>query len=712
MVFSPALAQEVQRVAVLTFDATEAAAPYRLSLATGLQRSLNVLDGVYAPPVGDTLLVAQSYNEREALNTEVFAEAYDAGALVSGLVGVSGETVSVDLIFAGPGYEETKRVPVEGPREDPAELLQTVVDAVVAELGLSVSEEDRAQLRAVAAQAPSFESLRAVGEASLDLDDVDTPALQEAAERDGDSSWVLSERAEALLASGDEEAALGLSLRAIQAAPEDIEALVGRGAVLVAAGDLETARQAFDVALELNPSHPVALAGSAQLAEGAEVARSRLEAAIAAYPRYAAAYLELATLQRRAGSPQTALQTLRTAVARVPDSTGLQAAFVNEAVRSGNEAEALAHLEEVLSEPDPAPSLYALAAALPEAQSDRALEIVREGREVYPEDAALALAEAQVLSTRGDYAGAEKVLAEAQTFAPDNPEVANQLAVAQARQGKTEEASATLERALQENPQGSPVLQRNLAQVYLEAGQVEAAVETLEGLLERTPEDAELYTLYGVALGRAGEFNRALNALDEALRLQPGFAQAERAKRLIEQNRALTGGERVALEPGAEEAFRAGLSALEANDLEAAQRAFDRAFELQETGLIAFYQGYVRQLQGDLRGAVARYERALEDLPESDTVLNNLGFAYFRLGRLDKAVDFLTRATQANPDNGEAQLNLGLIYYDLGRYEDALAPLERALELRPELEGTTVNVGREEPLSFPELMEEVRAQAQ
>jgi hypothetical protein len=56
---APADQDAVDRLVVLAFDADDADSPYRLGLATGLQRVLNVIDGVYVPPVGDTLLVAR-----------------------------------------------------------------------------------------------------------------------------------------------------------------------------------------------------------------------------------------------------------------------------------------------------------------------------------------------------------------------------------------------------------------------------------------------------------------------------------------------------------------------------------------------------------------------------------------------------------------------------------------------------------------------------
>lgn len=705
-----AFAQAPTRLAVLAFDTDAAASPYRLGLATGLQRTLNVIDNLYVPPVGDTLVLAQSTDTAQ-LDTTVFAEAFDVQALVSGLVSSSGDALTVEVFFAEPGAD-TRRVSVEGTRGDLAGLLRTVTETVIDELDLTLGANDQAELEAVTAQVPPLDDLAALAEVSLGLGSLDSPELQTAAA--AGSSWALSERAKVLAASGNDEEALDLSLSAIETAPNDIEALVNRGIVLAAAGDIETARVAFAAALELNPAHAVAHAGQARLAPDGAAAEADLEAAIAAYPRYAAAYIELAARQRQAGQPQTALQTLREGTDKVPDSSSLGSAFVTQAVASGNTGEALTFLETSLEGENVPPERYALAASLPADEAPRALAILRQGREAYPRDSALALAEADMLGKTGDYAGAEGVLREAQAFAPDNPELANQLALAQAQQGKTDEAAATLREASGTNPDLRDTLERNLAQIYLDAGQNEAAATTLEPLLEANPEDSDLYTLYGVALGRAGRFNQALNALDEALRLEPENAQAQQARNFLSQNEQLASGSQTELSADAARALQEGISALEAGDNETAQTNFDRAAELQPAGLTNFYKGYIRQIQGDLRGAVSAYEEALQGFPEADAgqarVLNNAGFAYFRLGRLDKAVDYLTRATEADPDNSEAQLNLGLIYYDLGRFDDALAPLEEALEANPDLAQRQVDTGSGEPLTLAQLLDEVRAE--
>lgn len=709
LLLTAASAQEPTRVAVLAFDTDAAATPYRLGLATGLQRALNVIDNLYAPPVGDTLVVAQGTPEAE-LDTAVFAEAFGAQALVSGLVTTTeggGAQVSVFLAETG---QEPRQVPVEGTLADTQGLVSAVLETVIQELELPLTPEDRAELEAVIAQTPTLSELGAVGEAALGLGGTDSPELAAAAE--AGSAWALAERAEVLGAAGNDDEALALAEQAVQTLPEDAETLVARGVVQAAAGDVPAAQAAFTAALAVNPAHAVALAGRARLSGDAAAATRDLEAALAAYPRYAAAYLELSTLQRGAGNDATALQTLRTGATRVPESAGLASAFIAEAVRAGNTAEAVTFLETALNAPDPAPSLYALAASLPAEQGERALTILREGRAAYPEDAALALAESEMLRKTGDFAGAETVLRDAQAFAPNNPELANQLALAQAQQGKTDEAAATLSAAAEQNPELGDLLSRNLAEVYFQAGDNEAALETLRPLLADNPDDSGLYTFYGAALGRSGDYEGALQALEQALELNPDNLEAEQTRAFVSQTQLLV--EAVTEPPTGEAgtALREGLTALETGALDAAQTAFDRAAELAPGGLPSFYQGFIRQRRGDLRGAVEAYTASLDSFPEPSpgqaTVLNNAGFAYFRLGRYDRAVELLEQAVAADPESSEAQLNLGLIYYDLGRFEDALAPLEAALAGNPGLAQTTVNTGAEEPVTFTALLEEVR----
>src|SRR5690606_24904929 len=86
---STAMAQ-VSRVVVFPFDADATSQAYQLGLASALQRALNQIPGVYAPPVGDTALVA---NRAVAVGVDVnetVGRLFNASALVTGQVTLAG----------------------------------------------------------------------------------------------------------------------------------------------------------------------------------------------------------------------------------------------------------------------------------------------------------------------------------------------------------------------------------------------------------------------------------------------------------------------------------------------------------------------------------------------------------------------------------------------------------------------------------------------
>ena len=668
------LAQEVTRVVILPFSVSSSNGAYELGLAAALQRSLNVIDNVYAPPIGDTFLYIRKLIEDDNVSTANIADAFEAQTVVSGQLSGEGGAGTVLLGFAGPTYPEVKNVSVSVSPDDPDALVSAVAEAIVSELQLGLSGEDRQEFTEVNAQIPSVPSLSAVGQGALRLPTTTLTQLESAVQLDADSSWVQSEYARALALASDNEAALEASLRATELAPNDAEAWAVRGIVLQASGEREGAENAFDTALMLNPAHAYALVGKGTLTGDAAL----LQAASEAYPRMVDAYVALAELQSQS-NPQQALQTLRRGAAAVPESVTLHRNLLNSALTLGDGAGAVSYLRnEVLArQTNPSPALYGLAAMLPDAQGAEALGIVQEGLGRYPSNPVLARAEAELLERQGNRAGAVASLSAALAANPSSIEVANDLALLQAKEGDLEAARSTLTSVTGQNE----TVQFNLGQLYLQSGQAEAALEALEPLAQTRPDDAEVQALYGIALARLGRIDEARAALDTAITLDPAQENALRARALLSQEQALTGGEAIELSPEAAAAFNEGKSALEASNYTDAAAAFSRARDAQDEGIIAFYQAYSLYFSGRTRAAADAYIRAAEAFPESDIVLNNLGLAQIELGRYDLALDNLARAVSLNPDNANAHLNLGLANYELGRYAAAVTEWEQAIAL-------------------------------
>ena len=537
------------------------------------------------------------------------------------------------------------------------------------------------KVRATASDTPSLPSLGPTGLSASGLPGANVTDLGVAADLDSDSAWVLAEYAKAAALAGDMETAAEYASRAAELAPADAEVQATAGVVLRSTGDAEAAAAAFGRALETNPNHAIALAGRASLPELSESdVTADLQAAIDAYPRFIDAYLRLAELQ---SNPQRAVQTLRRAERYAPDSVLLRATVVDQLLDIGAVDDAVSYLQQSVSDPlSRSAGLYALARHLPASHAEQALQLVNAGQEVFPDSTELEVAHADLLIKTGEPDRAAELLRPVYEANPSNREVGGMLAVALARGGDLEGARQVFE---QQRGTGAEV-DLGLAEIYLAAGRAAGALELLRPLAEGAPDNAQLQALYGTALVRMGRLDEGRDVLERALELDADNALAQRSISTLEQQSQLTGDADVTFSEEAGVAFQQGLYALDVGDAVAAREAFTRALQAQEGNpLAAFYRGYAKQLTGDDRGSIADYKTALESLPDSDIVLNNLGYAYLRTGRIDLALENLRGAVAANDENAQAHLNLGLTYIAMQNHEQALVELERAVELDPDL---------------------------
>lgn len=674
------------RVVVMPFDASAAASTYQLGLPTALQRSINEIPNVYAPAVGDVALVMQKARQAGKDPLATVRTLFGADAVVQGRVDGSGAAVGVTMTLDQGGKQQTLHAQTNdgSPTTLARAAAKTLAQALRPDLGATVL----GRVDDAAAQTPSLPSLAPVALAASRLPGTRPDDLKAAMQLDPGSAWVKVEYARLLALGGDTKSGVTVAQEAVKAQPDDVEAQVVLGVVLQADNQKKQAAAAFQKALQLNPADAVALTGLARGESDPAKATQDLQAAIRAYPRMLDAYLQLAGLQT---SDQRALQTLRNAESSLPESLALHRAVVQQVLKVGDDKGALSYLQNAVQDPMAASAgLYALARLLPADVTDGALALVRQGEKAYPDATLLKAAEGELLVRKGDYSGAEGVLASLHSAHPKDGGIANLLTVAQARQGKLDAARQTFESV---NGAG-PSAESDLAGIYLAAGRAEAALNLLGPLVNGSGASPSAQTLayYGLALGRVGKFDQAQIELQKALKAQPNLAIAERGLSFLKQQRQLTGGQRITFGGEAGAAFQQGIYALEVQDYPTAVQAFQRARKLDDNGLVAFFEGYAQQLTGDPRSAVDNYQAALKAFPESDIVLNDLGYAHLQLGRFDLALEQLDKALKANPDNAQAHLNLGLTYYGLGRYKQAIDEFDRAVELDPNLQATVAQV--------------------
>ncbi len=90
--------------------------------------------------------------------------------------------------------------------------------------------------------------------------------------------------------------------------------------------------------------------------------------------------------------------------------------------------------------------------------------------------------------------------------------------------------------------------------------------------------------------------------------------------------------------------------------------------------------------QGDLRQAIACYQKAVASDPDSVDAHTSLGFALKEVGELAAAQTALQRAVELQPDSFDSRYLLGQTCMDSRQYERAAENLEKALALQPTFE--------------------------
>jgi tetratricopeptide (TPR) repeat protein len=173
-----------------------------------------------------------------------------------------------------------------------------------------------------------------------------------------------------------------------------------------------------------------------------------------------------------------------------------------------------------------------------------------------------------------------------------------------------------------------------------------------------TDNDLAHYNL-GVALGQKEQFKDALVQYQSALKINPGYLDAQ-----------------------------VNLGAL----LLKIGRVDDAIAVLQHT--LQFAPGYAPAhhhlgnallRKGRVDDAIAEYQKALQTRPDYAEAHNNLGNALLQKGRTDEAISHYQQALDAAPDYAEACYNLGNALQQKGQLDQAIAYFQKAVQIKPDL---------------------------
>ena len=207
----------------------------------------------------------------------------------------------------------------------------------------------------------------------------------------------------------------------------------------------------------------------------------------------------------------------------------------------------------------------------------------------------------------------------------------------------------------------------NLGTALFEKGRTDEAIAHYQQALQINPNYLEPQFCLANTLLQKGKVDEAIHHFMYALRINPDYAPAHNGL---------------------------GSALLRKGRVEEAAGHFQKALQISPEDTQADYNlGTILLKKGKVDDAIAHYQHALQNNPDYAQAHYNLGNILLEKGRVDEAITHYQRALQINPDYSEADVNLGNILLQKGRTDEAIFHYEHALQIDPDCAPAHVNLG-------------------
>ena len=459
--------------------------------------------------------------------------------------------------------------------------------------------------------------------------------------------------------------------------PDDLRALILKGAVLDSLQRFSEAEQYYQRALKLAPGSAQVLnnAGNHYLASGdRRLARALFLKAVAADPNQVNANLQLAQMD-------------------VDNKLG---------------REALGHLNRLGSAANSDPSV-ALLRARALAQTGRCSDagpLLGKLESTEGAGASLFVSAGLTFAECNEYQKAEDSFSRALDVDPTNFEILYNLGRAALEAGHAGRATAVLEAALKERPEDVGCLIA-AAQAYLKQQRPLDAAARLAQAQKLAPERSDVLLMLAQVTAQLQFFADAVTAYDEYLKLKPAddVARRERSFALVCGNQfktALPNLEAyVRRHPRDARGFYEMAIAQSYEDRVKALRSLDRALELDPELIEARYSRALLNIEEEKPAAgVDDLRSFLERKPNDPRALAYLGKAYLALDRPSEAADVLKRALVLDPADALALVQYRRALIKLGRAQEAQLVLSGLKEVGSSAGGAKPRAGLIDYLSL------------
>jgi tetratricopeptide (TPR) repeat protein len=109
--------------------------------------------------------------------------------------------------------------------------------------------------------------------------------------------------------------------------------------------------------------------------------------------------------------------------------------------------------------------------------------------------------------------------------------------------------------------------------------------------------------------------------------------------------------------------------------------------------IVLIYSGLTIQRNFDYKSEYTIWSSTVKQNPRSTRAYINLGIAYTRDGKHDKAIEQYLKVLEINPEHANAHDSLGIAYLEKGLYDKAIAEFKKVIELKPEHINAYNNLG-------------------
>ena len=427
--------------------------------------------------------------------------------------------------------------------------------------------------------------------------------------------------------------------------------------------------------------------GSARAGVGdAAGARAAYEAALKIDPTFLAPQVNLARLDTDKGAYDSAIARLNAVLAKDDKDVDALMEMARVHARRGQRGEAQRWLEKADDHSGPDRLQAGLALVdfhLAQRRPDLALEAVKRVTGKAPEAVPVQMTLARVQLANLDAPGARAVLTRAASTAGYDAPALSQIARLQSQAGDLPGAAYSLEKALGERPDFFPALAL-LAEVEIRQGEVAKAEQRARRIVALQPKRGTGHALLGDVAWLRNQRPAAIEAYrrahqldqdsDSLLRLYRavGPGDAAGALKLAEQWLKTRPGDLQVRRAVADGYARAG-------NLAAARSSYEALLKAAPADAEALNNLANVMLLANDPGALQVAERALASEPGAPHIIGTAGWAAFKAGQADRALQLLRDARLRDPANADTRYFLGAVLASKGRSAEAREELEAAL---------------------------------